>query len=1027
MELLKENLDQILVVADANVQKQIIEDVEPFQTYFFKIEIKHDEEVLVTSETLSFSTTLGYTVTLTTPEKDKEFFPNTDISFVWENTLATHEKYGAKFSYELHLSEDGKTYAAAEKDLLTEKHTLKNPFSAVGEHFWRIRTSFDNDTDTLFSEKGVFKTRNSPPSEPELKKPIGGNTVKAGNIAFEWTASEDGNKGDSITYALLIQEEGGTEETIATEISNTSYTHGGPLKDGKTFSWKIVATDPHGETAESDPASFQTFENKVPSKPVLPTTNSEGDTIDVPEKLTWGASDDDDGDAVSYIIFIDGVAVDTVETVEYTPEGLLGGRTYTWRVEAIDGNGGKASSGEFSFTTKNRVPSTPTLEIPQNNATDVDVLPTLTWSESTDPDGHNVSYTLTVTEDGEVPEEYTVQTNSYTFTIPLKKNITWSVVAIDSEGGESVSSNTFSFTPIKYTIVSITPDINAIAEDFVGRDDIITNNTGVDSTRIFLGTYQTGTEITFDVTSTPLGGMPTIERITYEGSEETNTDAIVTINGLTVTFKKIGVYEVFFNVEGDQARKGEMSYTLYVTSNAPDREFRNALSDINSSFITDDFLDTSQAQSKTDRIDVFFKEIRSLLGIEYFTHLKELNCYGNNLTSLDVSNLTSLTYLDCDNNALTSLDVSNLTNLTNLYCHENDLTNLDVSTLTSLTELYCYSNALTNLDVSNLTSLTGLSCDNNALTSLDVSNLTSLTYLDCDNNALTSLDVSNLTSLIRLDCRENDLTNLDVSTLTSLTTLDCRENDLTSLDVSTLTNLTDLRCQNNALTSLDVSNLTSLEYLYCYSNALTSLNVSNLTDLRELRCYENALTSLDVSNLTDLTRLYCYDNALISLNVSNLTDLRELHCYENALTSLDVLNLTDLTRLYCYDNALTSLDVSNLTNLTRLYCYDNALTSLDVSNLTNLIELRCSGNMLTTLDISSQSIWDNLNIYAGINSPNPQLSEIKAHEIQTCNSGIKDIFNQNKDTLEMKIISFDDDGTQVKEYDKTEYATECSP
>ena len=104
----EENLDQILVVADANAQKQTLENIEPFQTYFFKIEIKHDEEVLVTSETLSFSTTLEYTITLTAPEKDKEFFPDTDIPFVWENTLATHEKYGEKFSYELHLSEDGK-------------------------------------------------------------------------------------------------------------------------------------------------------------------------------------------------------------------------------------------------------------------------------------------------------------------------------------------------------------------------------------------------------------------------------------------------------------------------------------------------------------------------------------------------------------------------------------------------------------------------------------------------------------------------------------------------------------------------------------------------------------------------------------------------------------------------------------------------------------------------------------------------------------------------------------------------------
>ena len=96
--------------------------------------------------------------------------------------------------------------------------------------------------------------------------------------------------------------------------------------------------------------------------------------------------------------------------------------------------------------------------------------------------------------------------------------------------------------------------------------------------------------------------------------------------------------------------------------------------------------------------------------------------------------------------------------------------------------------------------------------------------------------------------------------------------------------------------------------------------------------------------------------------------------------------------------------MSNLTDLTGLYCYDNDLTSLDVSNLTSLTWLDCSANMLTILDISSQSTWNNLNIYAGMDYPNPLLSEIKVHEIQECHSGIKDIFNQNKDTLDMEII-----------------------
>ena len=50
---------------------------------------------------------------------------------------------------------------------------------------------------------------------------------------------------------------------------------------------------------------------------------------------------------------------------------------------------------------------------------------------------------------------------------------------------------------------------------------------------------------------------------------------------------------------------------------------------------------------------------------------------------------TELTFLNCSGNALTTLDVSDCPNLTTLYCSVNALTTLDVSNNTSLTELYC--------------------------------------------------------------------------------------------------------------------------------------------------------------------------------------------------------------------------------------------------------------------------------------------------------------------------------------------------
>ena len=67
------------------------------------------------------------------------------------------------------------------------------------------------------------------------------------------------------------------------------------------------------------------------------------------------------------------------------------------------------------------------------------------------------------------------------------------------------------------------------------------------------------------------------------------------------------------------------------------------------------------------------KRLTSLQGIEWFTSLRILSCYQNQLTNLDVSNNTELTSLDCSNNKLTKLDVSKNTELTKLGCDNTNL------------------------------------------------------------------------------------------------------------------------------------------------------------------------------------------------------------------------------------------------------------------------------------------------------------------------------------------------------------------
>jgi len=242
-----------------------------------------------------------------------------------------------------------------------------------------------------------------------------------------------------------------------------------------------------------------------------------------------------------------------------------------------------------------------------------------------------------------------------------------------------------------------------------------------------------------------------------------------------------------------------------------------------------------------------------------------------------------------------------------LQCYNNQLTSLDVSGCTSLESLSCLNNQLTSLDVSGCTALTRLSCENNQLTSLDVSGCSALTFLSCGNDQLTSLDVSGCSALTTLWCHNNQLTSLDVSGCSALTTLWCHNNQLTSLDVSGCSALNYLRCENNQLTSLDVSGCSALTSLHCYGNQLTSLDVSCYSALTSLHCYNNQLTFLIASGCTALETLNCDNNQLISLIVSGCTALENLSCNNNQLTSLYVSGCTALEKLYCNNNNITSV------------------------------------------------------------------------------------------------------------------------
>ena len=328
-------------------------------------------------------------------------------------------------------------------------------------------------------------------------------------------------------------------------------------------------------------------------------------------------------------------------------------------------------------------------------------------------------------------------------------------------------------------------------------------------------------------------------------------------------------------------------------------------------------------------IDVSDMGIQSLQGIEFFPSLTSLTCYGNELTSLDVSQNTELVYLNCGSvavnpvsgetvlrsNRLTQLTLGNKPSLQTLLCYGNQLTALDLSQAPELTELGCSTNCLTALDLSALTKLQSLYCADNQMTSLNVRSNTELEHIQCSANRLTSMDFHGMNKLIYVDVAKNQLVSLNLMGCTALQTLNCYENRLATLDLHTNTALTGFSCSNNLLTTLDLSYNTALEGFLCDFNRLTSLILGQDENLVNFGARSNQLTALDVSGLTNLQVLGVGGNKLTSLDLSLNPELQRLHCWGNQLTTLDLSGNAELDYLQCSGNRLTALDLSNCPKL----------------------------------------------------------------------------------------------------------------
>ena len=288
--------------------------------------------------------------------------------------------------------------------------------------------------------------------------------------------------------------------------------------------------------------------------------------------------------------------------------------------------------------------------------------------------------------------------------------------------------------------------------------------------------------------------------------------------------------------------------------NIPDANFKAYLvgnASINTN--SDNEISVAEAQAFTGELLINGLSISDLTGIEAFVNITRLDCYSNNLTSLDVSNNLALTRLHCAANQIETLDISANSLITDIQCHNNGVLNqLNIANgnNVNINWMKAYGNSLSCIQIdagitppaeAGLYSQ-GWTKGNSAFYSDDCAAL----------NQIVNIPDTNFKSFLVNDSsinlnNDSEITVAEAQATTELIMNGIGIADLTGIEA--FTNLTRLDVPNNSLTTIDVSNNLSLTRLHVAANNLTSLDIRLNTSINEIFCYNNSqLETLLISN-----------------------------------------------------------------------------------------------------------------------------------------------------------------------------------
>lgn len=243
-----------------------------------------------------------------------------------------------------------------------------------------------------------FTTRaNTSPDKPTLFAPenkVKLNFAKISSVNFQWSSVSDPDE-DTVSYEFVLLSENKVVLRKSPVLGNNiNLNISGVLEVGKSYTWYVLAKDPHGGSTKSDEFTFTTYRNNPPTVPKSPYPSDKAENLPnrIP-KFSW-VSEDPDGDPLTYDIYLG----ENRDNLQLLASGLTTnvfetrrlfefGKTYYWKVVVSDGYNPPVEGPIWSFkiTDQDYPPTAPELLSPPNNSKNTNFNNvTLRWRASTD-------------------------------------------------------------------------------------------------------------------------------------------------------------------------------------------------------------------------------------------------------------------------------------------------------------------------------------------------------------------------------------------------------------------------------------------------------------------------------------------------------------------------------------------------------------------------------------------------------------------------------------------------------------------